>query len=89
MSKMQLVNTVIPFVPFVVLGNYPLLMRTAQRIEIQFGDDFKILKVRFIPACKKVPNIAENSDRNLVGFFSVIYSHLKSEVISKRKSKML
>lgn len=87
MSKMQLVNTVIPFVPFVVLGNYPLLMRIAQRIQIQFGDDFKILKVRFVPTCKSVPNIAENSDR--IFFFPVIYSHLKSEVISKRKSKML
>lgn len=41
-SEMQLVNTVIPFVPFVFLGNYLLLMRAVQRIQMQFGVNFKI-----------------------------------------------
>lgn len=82
MSRMQLVNTVIPFVPFVVLGNYPLLMKTAQRIQIQFGDDFKILKVRFVPTCKSVPNIAENSDRN---FFSCYIFPFKIRSNFKKK----
>lgn len=88
MPEMQLVNTVIPFVPFVVLGNYLLLMRTAQRIQIQFGEDFKILKVRFILTRKKAPNIAElspkeNSDRNLFFPHSIFSFKIKNHFKKK------
>lgn len=48
-SEKQLVNTMITFVPFVGLDNCLLLMGSTQRIQIQFGEDFKILEdSRFI-----------------------------------------
>lgn len=78
-SEMQLVNTVIPSEPFVGLGNYLLLMRNAQRIQIKFGEDFKFSIGRFILTKIKTPNIAEfslksNSDRNLGFFFLTFYT---------------
>lgn len=77
MSEVQIVNTVIPFVPFVGSGNYLLLMRTAERVQIlfEFGENLKNLEVRFIPTRKKkAPNIAEFSPKeNSNRFFSSFY----------------
>ena len=92
MSEIRLVNTVIPSVSFVVLSNYLLLMRTAQRIQIQLEVDFKISTVRFIRTMQKARNIAKFSPKDyseMDFFFPILYYRLKSEVILKRKIKLL
>lgn len=48
MSEMQFVSTTITFVPFVDLDNCLLLMGSTWKIQVKIGEDFKILKGRFI-----------------------------------------